>query len=95
MAFSHVHQLGCATSDDSQPEQDACQWANAKNAATDRATFADAVVEMDWIVGEILGALEDDDGAHLDEMAGADCCRYKNRCTGVITGHFPDNNVPL
>jgi arylsulfatase A-like enzyme len=50
MAFSHVHQL-CAPID--MPEQINCQWAEKENA-----TFSDAVMEMDWIAGEILKALD-------------------------------------
>ncbi|KAG7346236.1 cerebroside-sulfatase [Nitzschia inconspicua] len=50
MAFSHVHQL-CAPRD--YPEQTTCQWASIENA-----TFAHAVQEMDWIAGQILGYLD-------------------------------------
>jgi arylsulfatase A len=59
MAFSHVHQL-CASADRS--EQTTCQWA-ARNTTSssddDKATFDDAVAEMDWIVGQIVAALHD------------------------------------
>ena len=49
-AFSHVHQL-CAPRD--MPEQSNCQW-----AATENATFSNAVAEMDWLAGSILEALD-------------------------------------
>ena len=50
MAFSHVHQL-CAPRD--LPEQTTCQWGSKQNP-----TFSSAVEEMDWIVGQIVHALE-------------------------------------
>lgn len=52
--FSHVHQL-CA------PKRDACQWADPARsgaAALHAASFGDAVEEMDWIAGRILGSLD-------------------------------------
>lgn len=49
MAFSHVHQL-CASA--TRPEPLVCQW-----AASENATFADAIGEMDNIVGSILESL--------------------------------------
>jgi arylsulfatase A len=51
MAFSHVHQL-CAPRD--MPEQTTCQWSQVE----EKATFASAVQEMDWIAGQILEALD-------------------------------------
>jgi arylsulfatase A len=53
MAFSHVHQL-CATAN--QSEQKACQWASQAHPGD--ASFGDAITEMDWIVGQILAALD-------------------------------------
>jgi arylsulfatase A len=55
MAFSHVHQL-CAPRD--FPEQTTCQWAKVRNA-----TFTDAVQEMDWIAGQILDFLDQQEAA--------------------------------
>ena len=54
MAFSHVHQL-CA------PRFSECQWASSQ-FSRDGAFTADyggAVEEMDWILGEIIDALEE------------------------------------
>lgn len=50
--FSHVHQL-CA------PQQSSCQWASTRfSELSPNATFADAVEEMDWILGEITNHLD-------------------------------------
>jgi arylsulfatase A-like enzyme len=50
--FSHVHQL-CAPRE--LPEQTYCQW----TADPTRLQFADAVQEMDWIVGKVMEALRE------------------------------------
>lgn len=50
LPFSHVHQL-CAPRD--YPEQLTCQW----SSQNENSTFADAVQEMDWIVGRVLDTL--------------------------------------
>ena len=56
LPFSHVHQM-CAPSYGS--EQAACQWVGTQFSNTSpNGTFIDAVQEMDWIAGKILGALE-------------------------------------
>ncbi len=52
VAFSHVHQLCAPLFGDKQKP---CQWASSKFSDTSpSATFLEAVVEMDWITGEIL-----------------------------------------
>ena len=56
MAFSHVHQL-CAPRD--YPEQETCQW-----SSKEKATFSDAVEEMDWITGQILNALQENNAVN-------------------------------
>lgn len=62
MAFSHVHQL-CAPADGSEQEQ--CQWASkAFSEDSPKATFVNAVEEMDWIAGEVLNALESENLAN-------------------------------
>jgi len=55
VAFSHVHQL-CA------PRFNECQWASnhfSRSKDGFHAEFIDAVEEMDFILGEILDALQD------------------------------------
>jgi len=55
VAFSHVHQL-CA------PRFNECQWASnhfSRSKDGFHATFDNAVEEMDFILGEILDALQD------------------------------------
>ena len=50
--FSHVHQL-CA------PQQNSCQWASKQfSSDSPKASFADAVEEMDWIAGKVLDQLD-------------------------------------
>lgn len=56
MAFSHVHQL-CAPRD--YPEQSTCQWAAGSDVQN--ATFDNAVQEMDWIAGQILEYVDQDE----------------------------------
>jgi arylsulfatase A len=54
--FSHVHQL-CASA--TLPEQSVCQWAAERSSLNRTATFADALQEMDWIVGQVLQTLDE------------------------------------
>lgn len=54
MAFSHVHQL-CA------PRFAECQWASSHFSRDDKfaADYGDAVEEMDWILGQVINALDE------------------------------------
>lgn len=91
--FSHVHQL-CASA--TLPEQSVCQWAEQSNA-----TFADALREMDWIAGRVLGALDEaaitndtmvlftsDNGPWVAEQS---CSGLK----GPFQGQWLRDNVPI
>lgn len=95
MAFSHVHQL-CAPAHWS--EQDTCQWTAATPTS---ASFADAVQEMDWIVGQILKSLADEDIVNNTMVwftsdngpwvAEQDCSGSK----GPFQGQWSREHVPL
>lgn len=57
LPFSHVHQM-CAPAYGS--EQKLCQWASEMFVKEkEKATFVDAVEEMDWIAGQVLSVLDE------------------------------------
>ena len=65
LAFPHMHQL-CAPKDGN--EQETCQWAGSRFDDDKfqglNKTFADAITEMDWIVGQVTKALHETGAAN-------------------------------